>query len=700
MKCSIPEISWHNKEPILSIDVQPLENDFYRLATGGSDYHVLIWHGRIADNGAVTLDVVSDLTRHQRAVNVVRWSPSGQYLASGDDDANIIVWNLKTDNIPLLEDSNDKEVWVIAKIMRGHKEDIYDLCWSPSGLKIISGSIDNTAIIWDFTKGKTEHILTDHKGFVQGVSWDPKGELIATLSSDRTCRVFEGNGKQLRARISKGTLPVPESHSLFEKEVKYFHDDTFKSYFRRITFTPDGNLIVAPAGCVETEDAKKALCGTYLFTLDCLPQPIAVLPLQKQCSVAVRCSPILYELRSEGPDPVIDLPYRMIIAVATESDLILYDTQQIKPFAHLQRIHYTRLTDLAWSADGRLLVVSSTDGFCTLVTFDIDELGTRYTKEEEEIDENYLNVSGCEELNKSITVEETKNKEDKGKKESFLVQWANKIKEDVSIKHMDVDKLVEGKQDKISIESNENGTPQVEVIKKIAEPMDTIEIDDSPVKNDNDIKKITPRRIIPIKLSSSTGKEKKKTTPSSKPTPGKKRSKQTDSSPSKEARMNSLMNFLKAAAEKEKANEATVSISEESSSARDAWSSDGSRYKNHTINLVDDGKDEITEPIPDFSLQLEESTTRKEAKCSELIVLEDSTEAQIDNSDNQRMPNGENEGKVKDVYCNIDKNISCTPEVKQAAPQKLIEDVKKTPRRIQLITLSSPKHKKQKPSNT
>lgn len=34
-------------------------------------------------------------------------------------------------------------------------------------MKIFSGSVDNTAILWDVTKGKIEHILTDHKGFVQ-----------------------------------------------------------------------------------------------------------------------------------------------------------------------------------------------------------------------------------------------------------------------------------------------------------------------------------------------------------------------------------------------------------------------------------------------------------------------------------------------------------------------------------------------------
>lgn len=71
----------------------------------------------LSENGAVKQELVSDLTRHQRAVNVVRWSPSGQYLASADDDANIIIWQQKTDNIPLLEgDSGDKEIWIVNKV--------------------------------------------------------------------------------------------------------------------------------------------------------------------------------------------------------------------------------------------------------------------------------------------------------------------------------------------------------------------------------------------------------------------------------------------------------------------------------------------------------------------------------------------------------------------------------------------------------
>lgn len=142
MKCTIPEISWHNRDPVLSIDVQSLTSeDFYRLASGGTDSHVLvrifiilpyflwmsgwninllqIWHLKILNTGAVSVEAVCDLTRHQRAVNVVRWSPSGQYLASGDDDANIIIWQQKADDLAVMLDgeNGDTEKWSVFKVI-------------------------------------------------------------------------------------------------------------------------------------------------------------------------------------------------------------------------------------------------------------------------------------------------------------------------------------------------------------------------------------------------------------------------------------------------------------------------------------------------------------------------------------------------------------------------------------------------------
>lgn len=85
---------------------------------------------------------------------------------------------------PSSSDTENKEQWSSWKVLRGHIEDIYDISWSPDSNSLISGSVDNTAIMWDIQKGR-KTILSDHKGFVQGVSWDPCNQYVCTISTDR-----------------------------------------------------------------------------------------------------------------------------------------------------------------------------------------------------------------------------------------------------------------------------------------------------------------------------------------------------------------------------------------------------------------------------------------------------------------------------------------------------------------------------------
>lgn len=134
-------------------------------------------------------------------------------------------------------------------------------------------------------------------------------------------------------------------------------------------------------------------------------RPSIVLPSPDQYSIAVRCCPLLFELRDHDDEtpPVIELPYRMVFAVATKSCVYLYDTQQPMPIGLISNIHYTRLTDLAWSSDGRILIVSSTDGFCTMITFAVDELGTTY-QAEAVVDAHQPSVNDADDLDQSICI--------------------------------------------------------------------------------------------------------------------------------------------------------------------------------------------------------------------------------------------------------------------------------------------------------
>ncbi|KAJ3162369.1 hypothetical protein HDU86_004849 [Geranomyces michiganensis] len=120
-------------------------------------------------------------------------------------------------------------------------------------------------------------------------------------------------------------------------------------------------------------------------------QPLACLPGNLKASIAVRCSPVAYKLRDiptrgpplgshtdtsgASPPSLFRLPYRYVYAVACQDALTVYDTQQLEPIAFIGGLHYATLTDVAWSADGQTLLMTSTDGYSSVVSFEQGELG-------------------------------------------------------------------------------------------------------------------------------------------------------------------------------------------------------------------------------------------------------------------------------------------------------------------------------------
>lgn len=83
-------------------------------------------------------------------------------------------------------------------------------------------------------------------------------------------------------------------------------------------------------------------CKNILF------RPIMILPTLNECTIAVRCCPVYFKLREDGPVSMITLPYRMVFAVATHHSVLIYDTQQTSPLAIISNIHYGRLNDVSW----------------------------------------------------------------------------------------------------------------------------------------------------------------------------------------------------------------------------------------------------------------------------------------------------------------------------------------------------------------
>ncbi|KAF9531090.1 WD40-repeat-containing domain protein [Crepidotus variabilis] len=230
MRFKTLEIRWHDSKPISSCDFQPVSfkrarpgvgqeknyaSQSYRLATGGDDNHVRIWMVHpllrppclLAEADAMVtasapkpprVEYLATLGRHSAPVNVVRFSPNGELIASAGDDGMIIIW-APTATAPAAPYGSDitaedlqheKEYWKQRTSFKCTDMQVYDLAWSPTGEYILAGSTDNVARIFAAADGKLIHHFADHKHFVQGVAWDPLNEYIATQSSDRSMHIY------------------------------------------------------------------------------------------------------------------------------------------------------------------------------------------------------------------------------------------------------------------------------------------------------------------------------------------------------------------------------------------------------------------------------------------------------------------------------------------------------------------------------
>lgn len=561
MKAAPLLVAWHeDNAPIYSSHFEPHGKG--RLATAGGDHHVRLW--TIEANGDERkVTYLSTLKKHTQAVNVVRWCPRGEVLASAGDDGNVLLW-VPSENPALQSNLNndgieDVEHWRVKTMCRSSTgAEIYDLAWSPDGMFFITGSMDNIARIYNATTGATVRQIAEHNHYVQGVAWDPLNEYVATQSSDRSVHIYTLKTKDgqfslaqhnkitkmemqhrrvssnspappdfgnYRASFVQDALsesigspkpsapgtpqslalpmyPPPTSHSRrssfgsqaapnLRRSVSpspsamplpavmpsaspslsgtvglgmrsfIYANETFTSFFRRLTFAPDGSLLFTPAGQHKishpagpdgSKSTEDIINTVYIYTRGGLNKPpVAFLPGHKKPSIAVKCSPVYYNIRASnsdtkeitidtgteddiaplpepaihskpltssfamdpppltsapspspsaatmasprnpldadrspstpappvsGPPPAFGLPYRIVYAVATQDAVYVYDTQQQRPLCIISNLHYATFTDLTWSNDGQTLLMSSSDGFCSVLTFAPGELGT------------------------------------------------------------------------------------------------------------------------------------------------------------------------------------------------------------------------------------------------------------------------------------------------------------------------------------
>ena len=267
------------------------------------------------------------------------------------------------------------ENWRIFRRLIGHDNDVQDLGWSYDSSILVSVGLDSKVVVWSgytFEKLKT---LVGHQSHVKGITFDPANKYFATASDDRTIKIW------------RFTSPGPNSTShdqmnnyILDKSIfAPFTSSPLTTYFRRCSWSPDGNHIAA-ANAVNGPVSAVAIVNRGQWDGD-----INLIGHEAPVEVCA-FSPRLFCKRDPSghphPDPQFFPVHTVIACAGQDKALSVWITTNPRPLVIAQDMAVKSISDLAWTPDGKTLFLSTLDGTIVAVSFEPQEIGYEVSLEE------------------------------------------------------------------------------------------------------------------------------------------------------------------------------------------------------------------------------------------------------------------------------------------------------------------------------
>lgn len=145
------------------------------FVAGGACTVIMAEVVRFGDLVQVDLETGEELQRyigHGCTVNDIALSEDATTMVSGSENNTVIIWDV---------DSGD-----IIYHMEGHADAVNSVAFSPDEQLVVSGSADGTVIVWDVANGEQLRHYTGHNDSVSSVAFSPDGNTIVSSSDDGT----------------------------------------------------------------------------------------------------------------------------------------------------------------------------------------------------------------------------------------------------------------------------------------------------------------------------------------------------------------------------------------------------------------------------------------------------------------------------------------------------------------------------------
>lgn len=349
---------------------------------------------RIFDTNTGAL--VKQIAEHNHYVQGVTWDPLGEYICSQSVDRSVHVYKITSINgelniAPTAFYKSIKSERVKSPLVELTKENLDKMTTgtnstSPSStpLHTTSTSISNTMeppVQTPRHKRTYSNSSTNSSHSILNRCTSP---LPAVMPSSPSLK-HESLNKRLppAAQITPCSITSQPQQQPQQQQYLY-HGESLQSFFRRLTFSPDGSFLLATSGMFKTRNEATGedyqTNTVHVYTRGGINKPpIVHIPGLKKPAIAIRFSPIKYALLSQddGIADVFSLNYRMIFAIATQDSILIYDTQRLKCLGIASNLHYAVITDLTWCKDGKDLFISSSDGFVSTIHLGDELLGDK-----------------------------------------------------------------------------------------------------------------------------------------------------------------------------------------------------------------------------------------------------------------------------------------------------------------------------------